>query len=140
MDAPETPVQGPSSKEMLGYLITLASGVFAGLQIIVFLFFRWQRVNFTNLFGGQGYHWTLNPWVILLPVGIVFMGTVWWRVCRKLATRRQQWLLAGSLFLSIGILVLGLCMHPPASYIPSHEPLVPAWDPHLLNHPLLRSR
>ena len=138
MDALEVPVKGPSSKEMLGYLITIACSAFVGLQVIVFLFFRWHRVDFTNVFGGHGYHWTLNPWVLLLPVGILFMASVWWRVCRKLKSRRQPWVIALSLFLSVAILVWGLCLSPPASHVPNHDPLVPEWDSKLLQHRLLR--
>ncbi len=139
MEAPETTIQGPSSKEMLGYLIAIACGIFAAIQLVIFLFFRWYRVDFTNIFGGRGYNWTLNPWIFLLAVGIVFMASAWWRVCRKIGTATQKWLLAVCLGVSISIVVIGLCLSPPASYIPEHEPLLPTVDPLLRNHPLFRT-
>jgi hypothetical protein len=45
-----------------------------GLQIVVFVFFRWERVDFYEHFDVAQIRWTLNPSVVWLAVCIIALG------------------------------------------------------------------
>ena len=107
-----------ASKSMLGSLIALVSILFVALQIAVFLFFRWERVDSHDYFEVSPIRWTLNPWVVWLAVGVLALEMMWWWTCRKFGRKWQKWCLLICILVAVSVSTVGLCLDVPEPILP----------------------
>lgn len=113
-NASPDPLPPLTSQDMLGGLIAIVSPILIVIQIVLFFTVRWMAMQFVLYPSGTGVDWSINPWIVWLPVFVLSLAVVQFMLNRKSRVpklhKRVVW---GSLAVGIIVAAIGLSLTPP---------------------------